>query len=123
MILPSIPTTFLLARKEPTMQYKTQCLQMIQDRPEMHNQLVLTRTLLSTLDRYASQLRTSHLRWKELLAQARPGSSEEQIASEALEIALQELAASLPPASPPGEDETFSLNAAMTFLRHHTPPA
>src|SRR5262245_9424805 len=105
------------------MQYKTLCLQMIQDRPQMHNPLIRTRTLLSTLDQHASRLRTSHLRWKALLAQTRPGSSESQIASEALEIALKELADSLPPASPPNEDEAFSLDAAMTFLRQHTPPA
>ena len=104
-------------------QYKTMCLQMIQDRPAMYDQLLRSRTLLPTLDQYAMQLRTSHLEWKELLSQARPGSSESQTASEALEIARKEVADSMPPAYPADEDETFSLDAAMTYLRHHTPPA
>ena len=35
------------------MQYKTICLQMIQDRPEMYDRLLSQRTLLPTLDRFA----------------------------------------------------------------------
>ena len=104
------------------MHYKTICLQMIQDRPEMYDQLLRKRMLLPTLERYAVQLRTSHLEWKELLSQARPGS-ESQIASEAMEIALKELEDSLPAAIPPGENEVLSLDAAMAFLNRPTPPA
>ena len=103
------------------MQYKTMCLQMIQGRPSMYDQLLHNQTLLPTLNQYASQLRTSHLEWKERLAQARPGS-DSQIAGEALEIALKEMEDSLPPAYPQDEDGTFSLDAAMAFLRRHTPP-
>ena len=106
------------------MQYKTLCLQMIQeDRPEIYDQLLNKRILLPALDRYASQLRSSHQTWKELLLQARPGSSECQIASEALEIALKELEDSLQPVYPQSEDEPLSLDAAMAFIRHRTPPA
>ena len=105
------------------MQYKTICLHMIQERPQMYDQLLSKRILLPTLERYAIQLRTSHQTWKELLSQAEPGSSESQIASEAMEIALKELEDSLPPASPPDEDETLSLDGAMAFIRLHTPPA
>jgi hypothetical protein len=116
-------TIIPLKPKETTMQYKTICLQMIQDRPEMYDQLLSTRTLLSALNRYATQLRASHRDWIELLTQARPGSSESQISSEALEIALKELADSLRHACPVEEDEPLSLDAAMAFIRHHTPPA
>ncbi len=35
-----LKTTFPLSRKETTMQYKTICLQMIQDRPEMYDRLL-----------------------------------------------------------------------------------
>ena len=35
------------------MQYKTICLQMIQDRPEMYDRLLSKRTLLPTLERFA----------------------------------------------------------------------
>ena len=104
------------------MQYKTICLQMIQDRPEMYDQLLCKRMLLPTLERYAVQLRTSHLEWKELLSQARPGS-ESQIANEALEIALKELEDSLPTAFPPDENKALSLDAAMAFLHRPTPTA
>ena len=104
------------------MQYKTICLQMIQDRPEMYDQLLKQRSLLSTLDRLSSELRTSHQKWKDRLSQARPGSSESQIASEALEMALQQLASSFE-SPPPEEDEPFPLADAMAFIRRHTPPA
>ncbi len=104
------------------MQYKTICLQMIQDRPEMYDRLLSQRSLLSTLDRLSSELRTSHQTWKGLLSQTKPGSSESQIASEALELALQQLASSF--ASPPAEeDEPFPLEDAMAFIRRPTPPA
>ena len=102
------------------MMYKTICLQMIQDRPEMYDQLLSNRSLLSTLDRLSSELRTSHQKWKELLSQAKPGGSESQIASEALEMALQQLASSFE--SPPAqEDESFPLDAAMAFIRPTQP--
>lgn len=105
------------------MHYKTMCLQMIQDRPEMYDQLLGSRTLLPALQRYANQLRDGHHAWKEMLAKARPGSTQSQIASEALEIALKELEDSLPPASLPSEREVLSLDGAIAFIRHHTPPA
>lgn len=107
------------------MHYKTICLQMIQEqRPQMYDQHLTNRNLLPTLERYAIQLRNSHLDWKETLTQARPGSSETQIASEAMELALNDLQATLPPVFPQDEDETLSLDGAMAFiLRHRTRPA
>jgi hypothetical protein len=105
------------------MQYQTICLQMIQDRPQMYHRLRRHRMLLPTLERYALQLRNSHHHWMGLLSQANPGSSQSQIASEALELALKELEDSLPPAFPHPEDEPLPLDAAMAFLRTHTPPA
>lgn len=104
------------------MLYKTICLHKIQDRPQIYDRLLRTRMLLPTLDRYASRLRDSHLAWKDLLAQARPESSESQIASEAAELALQDLTADLPSESPQDETETLSLDAAMAFIRR-TPTA
>lgn len=105
------------------MKYKTICLQMIQDRPEMYDHLLKNRNLLPTLEHYASQFRTSHLDWIELLSQSRPDSDASQIASEALEIALQELEDSLPPVSPQDEDEPLSLDAAMAFITRRTQTA
>ena len=104
------------------MQYKTICLQMIQDRPEMYGRLLQQRTLLPTLERFARQLRSSHLDWKARLLRAKPGSSDCQIASQALELALRQLGLSSA-WPPPEEDEPFPLEDAMAFLRRHTPPA
>ncbi len=104
------------------MQYKTIVLQLLEDRPELHEQLRSSRQLLSTLERLAKELKTSHEGWKDQISQARPGSEPSQIASEALEIALQELVDRLPTASPQNGDD-LSLDSAMAFLRAHTPPA
>ncbi len=105
------------------MLYKTICLQLIQDRPEFYDQLLSNRQLLPTLNLYCNELRTSHLNWKEQLSQAKPGSSESQLASEALEIALQELEDRWPSASPPDDSAMLSLDAAVAFVKRHTPPA
>jgi hypothetical protein len=104
------------------MLYKTIILELLEQRPEMHEQLRSNRTLLPTLERYARELKTRHETWKERLAQAKPGSDPSQIASETLEIALKEVEDRLPGASPE-EKEPLSLEAAMAFLRRHTPPA
>jgi hypothetical protein len=108
---------------EMPMLYKTICLHMIQERPKMYDQLLSNRTLLPMLNSLATELKTSHEAWKEQLSQTRPGSDESQIASEAAEIALKELADRLPAESPPDEREMFSLDDAMAFLNRPSPPA
>ncbi len=105
------------------MNYQTIILELLQDRPELYGQLRRQRALLVTMERYATELKTSHEAWKDQLAQARPDSEPEQIASEALELALQELTDSLPAESPPEDDGPISLDAAMAFLKRPTPPA
>jgi hypothetical protein len=106
--------------KELPMLYKTMVLELLQQHPEMHDQLRKQRTLLATMERLAMELKDSHETWKASLAQARPESSESQIASEALELALQDFCSVL---LPPEHDEPGPLENAMTFLRRHTPPA
>ena len=88
------------------MQYKTIVLELLQQRPEMHEQLRRTRKLLPTMETYAKELKTSHEAWKETLSQARPGSDPSQIASEAMEMALKELEDRLPSASPSGRERS-----------------
>ena len=105
------------------MQYKTMVLELIQERPELHDRLRKSRMLLLAVEFYAKGLKASHEAQKILLTQARPGSNGSQIASEALEIALEELEDSLATASPPNESDPISIEAAMAFLRRHTPPA
>lgn len=105
------------------MQYKTIILELLQERPEIHEQLRQARKLLPTLEQLASDLKTSHEAWKEKLSRTKAGSDPSQIASEALEIALQELQDRLPSESRPGDHEPLSLDEAMAFISRRTPPA
>jgi len=105
------------------MLYKTIVLHLLEARPEMYEQLRSTRTLLPTLDRLATELKTSHEAWKRSLSLTRPASDASQIASEASEMALKELEQRLLPESPPNDNKPLSLDAAMAFIGRHTPPA
>ena len=69
------------------------------------------------------ELKDSHELWKEAIAHHRPGSDSSQIAAEALELAIQELSDRLLCASSANEAEPLSLDAAMEFLRSHSPSA
>jgi hypothetical protein len=102
------------------MQYKTITLELIQDRPELHQQLTSSRTLLSTVNQLAGLLRAVHLTTIEQLRSTRPQVSPQQLSSEAMELALQQLEEAL--ALPSQPDEAFSLDLAIAYLRRHTPP-
>ena len=99
------------------MQYKSIIHDLLQQRPQMHDQLRKSRKLLPTLELYARELKTSHEGWKEMLSQLRPGSDKSQIASEALEIACKEMEDRLPSASSQDGNAALVLDAAMLFLR------
>ena len=99
------------------MLYKTIILELLQQRPEMHEQLRKERKLLPTMEIYAHELKTSHEDWKEVLSQAKPGSDPSQISSEAMEMALKEMEDRLPPESATNDHETLSLDGAMAFIR------
>jgi hypothetical protein len=105
------------------MRYKTIVLELLQDRPAIYDKCIRERTLLSTLDFYATELRNSHLDWMELLSQKNPASDPTQIASEAMEIAVEELVKHLPSGLPEDTNQTLSLDAAMAYIRSHTPTA
>ena len=102
------------------MQYKTIVHELLQQRTELHEQLRLTRRLLPTLETCARELKASHESWKEQLSQVRPGSEPNQIASEALEMAVKELEDRLPSVLPTDDPEALSLDAAMAFVRSPT---
>ncbi len=102
------------------MQYKTIVLQLLEQHPEIYDPLRRQRQLLPTMEHYARELRSLHLAWKETLAQARPGSEESQIASEALELALKELEDRLSNGSPRDGQEALSLDQAMAYVRTHS---
>jgi hypothetical protein len=105
------------------MLYKTMVMELLQQFPETHERLLRERTLLAELERYARELKDRHDAWKGWLSHANPGRGESQVASEALEIALKELADHFASETPPAEDQPPSLEGAMEFLRRHTPPA
>jgi len=117
----SLKTTQPQNPMETNMQYKTILLELIQERPQMHNQLRKDRKLLTTMELYAKELKASHEAWKELLSPLRRGSDPSQIAAEALEMALKELEDRLPSGSPRDDNEALFLDAAMLFVRRHTP--
>jgi hypothetical protein len=104
------------------MQYQTMSLELLKQRPQLHDRLRQERKLLTAMETLALHLKARHEAWKEQLAQAKPGSDPQQIASEALEIALQETQDSLP-AALRNEDEELSLDQAMAHLLRPTPPA
>ena len=105
------------------MHYQTIVLELLQQRPPLYDQLRKDRKLLPALQAYARELQRKHAAWMEELRPLRPNSDPSQIDSEALELALEELQEALPSASPPGAEEPLSLDAAMAFIRNHTPPA
>ena len=105
------------------MLYKTILLELLQQNPTLYNQLRTKRILMPTLDLYARELKTSHEAWTHCLHQAMPGRNQNQIASEALEIALWELETFLHSEYPPDESERPYVEAILTLIRaqsHHT---
>ena len=98
------------------MQYKTIILELLQQRPQIHEQLRRERKLLTTVELYAKELKASHEAWKGQLSQARPGSAACQISSEAMEMALKEMEDRLPIEFPADDHETLSLDKAMAFV-------
>lgn len=103
------------------MLYKTIALELLEELPELHEELRSSRTLLAAMDTCAVELKASHEAWKDRLGQARPGSDPRQIAAEAMELATLALKDRLHSALPKDETEP-TLDQAMEFLRRHTPP-
>jgi len=103
------------------MLYKTIVLQLLEQQPELHSQLRRNRTLPPTLERLASELKASHEALIDSLTQAKPGSVQTQIASEALEIALKGLESRL--SSDPHQEDSdgLSLDGAMASIRRKPP--
>ncbi len=108
------------------MQYKTIVLGLIEEQyPVLYEQLRKERLLLKALDLYGADLKTRHLYWMDRLSVKWPEILLVQIASEALELAIQDLRDRLLSESAPSSDETepLSLDEAIEFLRRLTLPA
>ena len=104
------------------MQYKTIILGLIEQQPELHEQLRASRTMLATLNRCATLLKERHEALKDQLRRSRPQADDYQLASEAMELAVKEFEQALS-AEPASGQAEFPLDEAMAFLRRHTPPA
>lgn len=105
------------------MQYKTIVLELLQQRSELHEGLRKSRKLLQTVNAYATALKAKHKAWMDVLRPTRSESEHSLVSSEALELALEDLVEALDSGSPPpDENAPLSLEAAMAFLRRHTPP-
>ena len=102
------------------MQYKTIIHELLQQYPEIHEQLRKERKLLPTMEHYARELKSSHQAWTQMLLQMRPDSDPIQIASEAAELAIKEMEGHLPIALAPEQNERQFLDAAMMFQRRRT---
>lgn len=101
--------------------YKTIVLELLRDRPALHEQLRASGTLQASMEQLAVAFRACHLERLKELAESRPGSESYQLSSEAMELALKELQDSLPAESSDEDSGTFSLDQAMTFLNRHMP--
>jgi hypothetical protein len=106
------------------MRYKTIVLELLLDQyPAFHERLRQERTLLSTLDRLAMELKNAQVAWMNELSRASPKRDINQIATEAMELALEHVRGTLPPESADGADNPISLSDAMAFVRKATPSA
>ncbi len=57
------------------MLYKTIVLALLQNRPQLHEQLSRQKLLLATMNQLAIDLKQSHEAWTERLSEARPDSA------------------------------------------------
>jgi hypothetical protein len=105
------------------MLYKTIVMEILQDRPELRQRLSQQRMLLPTLERLAQELKASHETWKKQLASAKPQRDPIQIASEAMELAVEGLMRALPSEERQNPGEPLSLDGAMAFIQQHSNPA
>jgi hypothetical protein len=102
------------------MHYKTIVLELLQEQyPMLHARLCRERRLPQALHSYALALRNAHKAWMDELRRVNPRRDFGQIASEALELAIDHLQGDLPFESPPSasEAQALSLGQAMAHLR------
>jgi hypothetical protein len=104
-------------------QYKTIALALIQEHEELYERLRRSRRLHPTMEACAAELKTRHQEWIGQTARAKPGSDPATTAAEALELAIEELRHRLASASEASGAGPPSLDAAMSHIRRHTPPA
>jgi len=102
------------------MQYKTIVLGLIEQNQALHEKLASSKRLHSEMTRLATQLRSDHLNLVEQLQQQHPQTAELLLKNQALEIVIRQLELDLQSEST-DSNETFSLDAAMTFVSRNMP--
>ena len=103
------------------MQYKTIILELLQQRPQMHEQLRQQRKLLTTMEMYARELKANHEAIRSDLAKEQPDMEASLISSQAMEMALAELMDRLPPELDHEEPGDLSLDQAMATVTSRSP--
>jgi hypothetical protein len=103
------------------MLYKTIVQTLLEQRPKMHEQLRQQRKLLTTLETYATELKSSHESWIRILSQENPDRERDQVNREAFEMALTEMEDRLPSESPAADQDELSLDQAMASIRSLSP--
>jgi hypothetical protein len=98
--------------------YKTICLRLLEDRPNLYEQLRQSRTVLTTLNCLAGELWISHETWMNHLMTANQTTDPSQISIEVMELALKEQVDSLPSESPTDDEPTP--DAATAFVTRPT---
>lgn len=99
------------------MQYKTMVLELIENRPSLHQQLASNDSLLSTMNHLAEELRTSHLDHLMLLHQTESNAPSIPLKHEAMEIAIAEIEKALDMMTPTS-GELLSIDEAIAFIKH-----
>jgi hypothetical protein len=98
------------------MLYRTILLHHIQELPHLYDRLLKERTLLTTLDRYAGELRESYQAWQRRIRMKEPAKAESQIASEAIKLALVGLKIASPSEPLQSSASPLTLSGAIAFL-------
>ncbi len=101
------------------MLYKTITLELLKE----HYDPATGRPTLHDLERQTTLLKAAHESWMAEIQRSRPESSPEQQTAEALELAIRDLRTDLSSASSAAEatEDLPNLDAAMAFLKMHTP--
>ena len=104
------------------MQYKTIVMELLEQNPELYNQLMQNRRLLETIDAMALELKLRHEQTIAELSEQQPDVTYSVICSQATEIVIAELQQRLAPTSDHETDEMMSLDQIMASVMLHSPP-
>ena len=77
------------------MHYKTIVMELLEQAPELHNQLRQEHKLLAAVEALAVRLKAKHEEFTKLLEQAHPETESNDSSSRAMELAIQSLQTNL----------------------------